>query len=65
MNERIKKAYINTRTFVNFIEKTLPEAKINFVSEELAKRALRLLCFHWTSLLRVIQMRKENCIKGT
>ena len=38
MNERIKKAYINTRTFVNFIEKTLPEAKINFVSEELAKK---------------------------
>ncbi len=38
MNERIKKAYINTRTFVNFIEKTLPEAKINFVSEVLAKQ---------------------------
>ena len=38
MHERIKKAYINTRTFVNFIEKTLPEAKINFVSEELAKK---------------------------
>lgn len=36
MNERIKKAYINTRAFVNFIEKTLPQAKINFVSEELA-----------------------------
>ena len=38
MNERIKKAYINTRTFVNFIEKTLPQAKINFVSEELANQ---------------------------
>ena len=38
MNERIKKAYINTRTFVNFIEKTLPKAKINFVSEDLAKQ---------------------------
>ena len=38
MNERIKKAYINTRTFVNFIEQTLPEAKINFVSQELAKK---------------------------
>ena len=38
MNERIKKAYLNTRTFVNFIEKTLPEARINFVSEELANQ---------------------------
>lgn len=37
MNERIAAAYSNTREFVNFIEETLPEAKINFVSEELAK----------------------------
>lgn len=37
MNKRIEDAYINTRDFVNFIEKELPEAKINFVSEELAK----------------------------
>lgn len=36
MNERIDKAYKNTRDFVNFIQKTLPKAKINFVSEELA-----------------------------
>ena len=36
MNQRISDAYKNTREFVNFIEKTLPEAKINFVSEELA-----------------------------
>ena len=36
MNERIAKAYANTRDFVNYIDKTLPEAKINFVSEELA-----------------------------
>ena len=36
MNQRIQEAYINTRKFVNFITKTLPEAKINFVSEELA-----------------------------
>lgn len=36
MNQRIQDAYINTREFVNFIQKTLPEAKINFVSEELA-----------------------------
>lgn len=37
MNQRIKDAYENTREFVNFIRETLPEAKINFVSEELAK----------------------------
>ncbi|MDO6595595.1 PLP-dependent transferase [Oceanihabitans sp. 2_MG-2023] len=36
MNTRIKDAYTNTRAFVNFIEETLPAAKINFVSEELA-----------------------------
>ncbi|GGG97771.1 hypothetical protein GCM10011416_14770 [Polaribacter pacificus] len=38
MNQRIKDAYINTRSFVNFIHENLPEAKINFVSEELAKQ---------------------------
>ena len=37
MNQRIKDAYINTRDFVNFIHETLPEAKINFVSQELAE----------------------------
>lgn len=36
MNQRIKDAYRNTRDFVNFIKETLPAAKINFVSEELA-----------------------------
>lgn len=36
MLQRIKDAYTNTREFVNYIQKTLPEAKINFVSEELA-----------------------------
>jgi cystathionine beta-lyase/cystathionine gamma-synthase len=36
MNQRIKAAYANTREFVTFIGKVLPEAKINFVSEELA-----------------------------
>ncbi len=36
MNQRIQDAYKNTREFVNFIQATLPEAKINFVSEELA-----------------------------
>ncbi|MEQ9298645.1 MAG: cystathionine beta-synthase [Cyclobacteriaceae bacterium] len=38
MNQRIKDAYANTREFVNFINATLPNAKINFVSEELAKQ---------------------------
>ena len=37
MNKRIHDAYLNTRKFVNFINETLPEAKINFVSEALAK----------------------------
>ncbi len=37
MNQRIKDAYKNTREFVNFIRETLPTAKINFVSEELAQ----------------------------
>lgn len=36
MLQRIDDAYTNTREFVNFIEKVLPEAKINFVSEDLA-----------------------------
>ena len=38
MNQRIQDAYVNTREFVNFIKDTLPAAKINFVSEELAKQ---------------------------
>ncbi|WP_132795655.1 PLP-dependent aminotransferase family protein [Tenacibaculum skagerrakense] len=37
MNQRIESAYKNTREFVTFIEEVLPEAKINFVSEELAQ----------------------------
>ena len=37
MNQRIQDAYTNTRDFVNFICTTLPEAKINFVSEALAQ----------------------------
>ncbi len=36
MNQRIEDAYQNTRAFVDFIKKTLPKAKINFVSRELA-----------------------------
>ena len=38
MNQRIKDAYKNTREFVNYIHEILPEAKINFVSEELAEQ---------------------------
>lgn len=38
MNQRIHDAYRNTREFVNFISEILPDAKINFVSEELAKQ---------------------------
>lgn len=37
MKQRIKDAYANTREFVSFIHETLPDARINFVSEELAK----------------------------
>ena len=36
MNQRINDAYKNTREFVTFIHEVLPEAKINFVSDELA-----------------------------
>src|SRR5690554_2655805 len=38
MNQRIEDAYRNTRDFVNFIHEALPDAKINFVSEELAEQ---------------------------
>ncbi len=38
MNQRIQDAYVNTRDFVSFIAKYLPDAKINFVSEELAQQ---------------------------
>jgi cystathionine beta-lyase/cystathionine gamma-synthase len=37
MNQRIEDAYQNTREFVNFIKETLPTAKVNFVSKELAQ----------------------------
>jgi len=38
MNQRIADAYKNTRDFVGFIAETLPGAKINFVSPELAEQ---------------------------
>jgi hypothetical protein len=46
MNQRIQEAYKNTREFVNFISATLPEAKINFVSEELAEQGFTPSVFH-------------------
>jgi cystathionine beta-lyase/cystathionine gamma-synthase len=41
MKRRIDEAYANTREFVNFIKDTLPSAKINFVTEELAKMGFK------------------------
>ncbi|MAX70804.1 MAG: cystathionine beta-synthase [Flavobacteriaceae bacterium] len=38
MLTRIAEAYKNTRDFVNYIHEVLPEAKINFVSEDLANQ---------------------------
>ncbi|MCO4754937.1 MAG: cystathionine beta-synthase, partial [Bacteriovoracaceae bacterium] len=37
MVERIKAAYKNTREFVDFIEQTLPNAKINFVPQDIVE----------------------------
>ncbi len=37
MKQRIHDAYLNTREFISYIKETLPAAKINFVSPELAK----------------------------
>ena len=36
MKQRIYDAYVNTKSFVDHIKTTLPSAKINFVSEEIA-----------------------------
>lgn len=38
MNQRIKDAYKNTREFVDFIKEELPEAKINFVPDEVVEQ---------------------------
>jgi cystathionine beta-lyase/cystathionine gamma-synthase len=38
MKQRITDAYVNTREFVTFIQEHLPNAKINFVSDDLAKQ---------------------------
>ena len=38
MPQRIQAAYENTRAFVNFIQTSLPDAKINFVSDVLASQ---------------------------
>ena len=41
MLQRIENAYINTREFVQFIHNTLPEAKINFVTDEIAEQGFK------------------------
>ena len=41
MNNRIDEAYQNSRDFVNFISKTLPGAKINFVTDDLASLSFK------------------------
>ena len=41
MNQRIEAAYQNTRDFVTYIKNILPEAKINFVSEQLAEKGFK------------------------
>jgi len=38
MKQRIQKAYQHTRELVTFIQETLPAAKINFVSQDLANK---------------------------
>jgi len=38
MNQRIEGAYKNTRAFVEHIQTSLPDAQINFVTEELAEQ---------------------------
>lgn len=37
MLARIERAYVNTRAFVDFVRDALPQAKLNFVSDELAR----------------------------
>ena len=43
MNQRIQDAYKNTLEFVNFVKRTLPAAKINFVSEDYVYWAIKAL----------------------
>jgi hypothetical protein len=59
MNQRIQEAYKNTQ-FVNFISATLPEAKINFVSEELAEQGFTPSVFSETFLLKEIVRKKKK-----
>ncbi len=59
MDQRIADAYKNTREFVNFIQEKLPEAKINFVSEELANQSFTPSGFFF----RFTNKRKYRCWK--
>lgn len=60
MLDRISGAYKNTRDFVNFIEQTLPTAKINFVSEELAAQGFTPSVFSLICRQKVKQKKKEK-----
>jgi hypothetical protein len=57
MNQRIADAYTNTR-LCQFITKELPNAKINFVSEELAK--VHTFCFFIDLPTKEILQKKES-----
>ncbi len=45
MNERIISAYENTKAFVDFVQLSLPNAKINFVTEELTHEGFKSSAF--------------------
>jgi hypothetical protein len=62
MNQRIQEAY-KTREFVNFISATLPEAKINFVSEELAEQGFTPSVFSLDLPTKGNRGRKKKLIK--
>ena len=60
MKQRIYDAYKNTREFVNHIKATLPEAKINFVSEELASKGFTPSVFSLDLPTKGNSRRKRN-----
>ena len=60
MNQRIQDAYLNTRDFVNFIQETLPSAKLNFVSEDLAAQGFTPSVFSLDLPTKGTTDQKEN-----
>ena len=60
MNQRIQDAYLNTRDFVNFIQETLPSAKLNFVSEDLAAQGFTPSVFSLDLPTKGTTIQKEN-----